>query len=98
MHPSLKPNERCGRLYIQRSCRERRIQERRRRIQERLAALREGETAGPVHKSEAKQMDPGKQQGLEAVRKIMALRAESSAAVKAVPPASGCGRERATHR
>ena len=66
-------------------CRDRRIQERRRRIQERLAALREGETAGPIHKSEVKQIDPGKQQSLESVRKVMALRAETSTAVKSVP-------------
>jgi dynein regulatry complex protein 1 len=66
-------------------CRDRRIQERRKRIQERLAALREGESIGLVRKSETKQMDPGKQQSLESVRKIMALRAETSAAVKSVP-------------
>lgn len=67
------------------SCRERRIQERRRRIQERLAALREGESSGPVREIENKQMDPGKQQSLESVRKIMALRADTSAAVNSVP-------------
>lgn len=66
------------------ACRERRIQERRRRIQERLAALREGETSGPVREIESKQADPGKQQALESVRKIMALRVDTSATVNAV--------------
>ena len=40
---------------------------------------------GPARKTEAKQLDPGKQQALESVRKVMALRAETSAAVKSVP-------------
>ena len=55
-------------------------------MQERLAALRQGEVAGgPVRKSETKQLDPGKLQTLEATRKIMALHAETSTAVKSVP-------------
>jgi hypothetical protein len=66
-------------------CREHRIQERRRRIQERLAALRAGESTGPVREIENKQMDPGKQQSLESVRKIMALRVDTTAAVNLVP-------------
>jgi dynein regulatry complex protein 1 len=54
------------------------------RIQERLKALREGETAGPVREAVQKQSEPGKQQVLESVRKIMALRTDTTAAVQSM--------------
>lgn len=69
-------------------CRERRIQERRLRIQERLQALREGEATGPIREAVQKQSDPGKQQALESVRKIMAVRSDTTAAVQSVPTAA----------
>jgi hypothetical protein len=67
-------------------CRERRIQERRRRIQERLQALRQG---GSSHTAKGEPQDvpvgPGVQQMLESTRRIMALKAETSAMVNSYP-------------
>lgn len=67
-------------------CRERRIKERRRRIQERLQALRQGGSSSQADgEARAQAIGPGLQHVLESTRRVMDLKRETTALVRAVP-------------